>query len=129
MKSLVVFALAAAAEAAIPAQAQVDVSVGINQPGVYGRVNIGALPPPALVAPAPVVVSAPRVLHDRRPVYLYVPPDHQTNWARYCGRYSACGQPVYFVREDYVRERWVREHPGWERRHRWDERAHRYNRY
>jgi hypothetical protein len=58
----------------------------------------------------------------RRPIYLYVPEAHQRNWARYCGRYAACGQPVYFVRDSWVRERYEHEHPGWERgRHRgWD---------
>lgn len=46
---------------------------------------------------------------------LVVPPAHQRDYRRYCGRYGACGQPVYFVREDWVRERYGREHPGWDR--------------
>ena len=29
-------------------RAQTSVSIGINQPGVYGRINIGDVPPPAL---------------------------------------------------------------------------------
>jgi hypothetical protein len=33
-----------------------------------------------------------------------------------CGKHNACGRPVYFVREDRVRERCAREHPGWDRR-------------
>ena len=35
---------------------------------------------------------------------------------------SACGQPVYFVRDEWVRERYEHEHPGWNNgRHRgWD---------
>jgi hypothetical protein len=40
----------------------------------------------------------------QQPIYLYVPPAHQANWGRYCGRYAACRQPVYFVHEDWVRE-------------------------
>jgi hypothetical protein len=39
-------------------------------------------------------------------VYLYVPPGHQKNWAKFCGRYNACGQPVYFVQDEWVRERY-----------------------
>jgi hypothetical protein len=42
-----------------------------------------------------------------------VPPGHQKNWGKYCGQYQACGQPVYFVQESWVRERYEREgHPG-----------------
>lgn len=55
----------------------------------------------------------------RAPIYLYVPVAHQQQWSRYCPRYNACGQPVYFVQERWVRERYEHEHPGWERgRHR-----------
>ena len=43
------------------AAAQVGVSIGINQPGVYGRINIGDVPRPALVRPQPVLIAAPRV--------------------------------------------------------------------
>jgi hypothetical protein len=45
-----------------------------------------------------------------RPVYLYVPPGHQKNWAKHCSRYDACGRPVYFVKESWVRERYDEEH-------------------
>ena len=127
MKKLIPLILAAGAlvAAAAPASAQVGVSVGINQPGVYGRINIG-VPAPALVLPDPVIVAPPPVAIHRSPIYLYVSPYEQQNWRRYCGRYSACGQPVYFVREDWVRERYGREHPGWDRGHRpdprWDHR-------
>lgn len=103
------------AAAAGPVVAQTSVSIGINQPGVYGRIDIGDVPRPALIRSQPVIAAPPRLLVERQPVYLYVPPTHQQNWRRYCGRYSACGQPVYFVRDDWVRERYEREHPGWNR--------------
>lgn len=108
------FLAGAAAVAAAPAFAatQVGVSIGIQQPGVYGRIEIGNLPPPPVILPQPVVIAPSPVAVVRRPVYLYVPPAHQANWTRWCGHYAACGQPVYFVREDWVRERWEREHPG-----------------
>jgi len=100
--------LALVAAMAVPAAAQtsVGVSVTINQPGVYGRVDIGNLPPPAVVLPQPVVIAPTPVAVYQRPVYLYVPPGHQKNWAKHCARYAACGQPVYFVQEAWVRERW-----------------------
>ena len=80
------------------------------------------MPRPALYRAEPVIVAPPPVVVERRPIYLYVPPAHQQNWRRYCGQYNACGQPVYFVRDEWVRERYEHEHPGWNNgRHRgWD---------
>jgi hypothetical protein len=118
MKKFLVLVLAAAAVGSAVAQPRVGVSIGINQPGVYGRINIGDVPRPALVLPQPVIIAQPRVVVDRAPIYLYVPAEHQQNWRRYCGRYSACGQPVYFVQDRWVRERYEHEHPGWERHRR-----------
>jgi len=115
-------ALVLAIGAVSTATAQTSVSIGINQPGVYGRINIGNVPPPALYRADPIIIAPPRVVVERQPVYLYVPPTHEQNWGRYCGQYNACGQPVYFVRDEWVRERYESEHPGWNRgRHRgWD---------
>ena len=114
--TILVLTLAAAAfGAATPAEAQISASIGINQPGVYGRIIIGDQPPPALYRAEPIIIYQPRVVVQQQPVYLYVPPVQQQNWRRYCGRYGACGQPVYFVRDDWVRERYEHEHPGWDR--------------
>jgi hypothetical protein len=121
MKKLAACAIAAGAIAGAgvfgPAHAQtsVGVSIGIRQPGVYGRINIGNFPAPELVYAQPVIVRPPAIVVQRAPIYLYVPPAHQQNWSRYCPRYNACGQPVYFVRETWVRERYEHEHPGWQR--------------
>ena len=127
MKKIAASLIAAGAIASATAQTSVGVSIGVNQPGVYGRINIGGgLPPPALVYAQPVLISPPRVVVQREPIYLYVPPGHQQNWRRYCGRYNACGQPVYFVQDRWVRERYSEHHPGWDRgRHRgWDDHGH-----
>ena len=123
----VVAALALGAVGAAHSQASVGVSIQINQPGVYGRINFGDMPPPLVVLPQPVIIYQPRVVVERPPIYLYVPAVHQQDWAHYCGRYSACGQPVYFVQERWVRERYEAQHPGWDRgRHRgWDKKAER----
>ena len=123
MKRFIATMLVAAAIGPAAAETRIGVSIGINQPGVYGRINIGDMPPPALVYAQPVIIAPPQVVYERRPIYLYVPAVHQQDWRRYCGRYAACGQPVYFVRDQWVRERYQQEHPGWDRgRHRgWDQ--------
>ena len=92
------------------AQTNVGVSVGISQPGVYGRIDIGNFPPPAVILPQPVIIKPAPVAVHQRPVYLYVPPGHEKNWAKHCGRYAACGQPVYFVQESWVRARHEEHH-------------------
>ncbi|MCR5884868.1 hypothetical protein LRS03_19195 [Rhizobacter sp. J219] len=95
---------------AASAQTSVGVSVQVAQPGVYGRIDIGNMPPPPVVYAKPVVIAQPAVVVPAQPVYLYVPPGHQKKWSKHCHRYNACGQPVYFVRESWVHERYEREH-------------------
>ena len=96
---------------AVPAWSAVDVGVGItiNQPGVYGRIEIGAQPPPVMY-PQPVIVTRPAVVVQQPPLYLYVPPGHAKDWRKHCGHYNACGRQVYFVQEDWVRERYDDHH-------------------
>ena len=55
MKRTLALILAAGAVVSAAAQTTVGVSIGINQPGVYGRINIGDLPQPALILPQPVI--------------------------------------------------------------------------
>ncbi len=107
-----VFATSSATTTAA-AQTSVGVSVSVNQPGVYGRIDIGNMPPPPVTYAEPVIYAPPRVRVVQQPVYLYVPPGHQKKWGKHCKRYNACGQPVYFVKESWVRER----HEQQEREH------------
>lgn len=93
-----------AAIASQPALAAGSISIEIAQPGVYGRVVVGDARP-AVVYREPIVVAPARYAPVRRPIYLYVPPGHQKNWRKHCHRYEACGQPVYFVEESWVRSR------------------------
>jgi hypothetical protein len=86
---------------------QVAVSVQVSQPGVYGRVDIGRFPqilpqPQVVVLPQPVLITQPAyvVQQPPQPIYMWVPPGHQKHWDKHCYRYGACGQPVYFVRDD-----------------------------
>jgi hypothetical protein len=95
-----------------------DVRVGVTisgevVPGVYGRVQIGDVPPP-LVYAQPVVVVHEAHRRPLEPIYLHVPPGHARQWSKFCGRYNACSRPVYFVRSaeyepGYVAERGRRD--------------------
>ena len=111
---LLVMAATALSSAGAVAQTTVGVSIGINQPGVYGRIDIGNRPPPIVVNQQPVIIVQQPVAVVRQPIYLYVPPGHQKKWNKHCSRYNACGQPVYFVQEQWVVERYKNEHPGWQ---------------
>lgn len=112
MKRTFVLLLALAAGSTCLAQANVGVSVSVAQPGLYGRIDIGNVPPPVVYA-QPVIIQRAPVVVQQPPLYLYVPPGHQKHWAKHCAKYNACGQPVYFVKESWVRERYEadqREH-------------------
>ena len=108
MKYILAFGLGIGllAAAAVPAQAtDVGVSIGISQPGVYGRIDIGRFPQPAVVVAQPVWVQPPRhVVVQPEPVYMWVPPGHRKQWHRHCGRYGACGAPVVFVQDRWYRD-------------------------
>lgn len=100
--------------AALPALAtDVGVSIGVSQPGIYGRVDIGRFPAPAVILPQPVIIARPAMAAVApEPVYLWVPPGHRQHWGKQCHRYNACGVPVYFVED-----RWYDQHVMAERRH------------
>lgn len=93
--------LAVAANVAIAATPYASASVeGALIPGVYGRIEIGTAPPPPLLYPQPIVIIQQPVLVQQQPLYLHVPPGHAKKWSKHCGRYNACGRPVYFVKVD-----------------------------
>ena len=117
MKILAVLSLAAAAGLPAHAVTNVGISIGINAPGQYGRVDIDNYPQPVLVNPQPIVYAPSRVAQYQRPIYLYVPAVQQAQWGRYCGNYRACGQPVYFVQERWVHDEYRREHEARNNRH------------
>ena len=101
-------AIGVAALSACAAQSALaqNISLSINQPGVYGRVNIGEpIPQRAWVNQRPIVIRQTPVVYERQPIYLYVPTTHSNNWGRYCDRYNACAQPVVFVQDNWVRDR------------------------
>ncbi|MGH8460439.1 MAG: hypothetical protein ACRESS_02420 [Stenotrophobium sp.] len=100
---------------AIPAFAQVGVSVNIGEPGFYGQINLGDAPPPQVIYSQPVIVAPAPEYGGVAPIYLRVPPGYQKHWRKHCAQYNACGRPVYFVRDDWYNNRYVpyyREHHG-----------------
>jgi hypothetical protein len=99
---------AALAAIATPAVAgDVGVSININQPGLFGQINIGNVPqPPPLIYAQPMVIQEDRSYVDG-PIYLHVPPGHEKHWAKHCAEYNACRRPVYFVRDDWYNNEYV----------------------
>ena len=94
--------------------ADVGVSVQIGEPGFYGRIDIGDFPQPRLINPQPVVIRTVPMGVVREPIYLRVPPGHAKNWRKHCGKYDACGQPVYFVQDRWYNNEYV---PRYHERH------------
>jgi hypothetical protein len=93
---------------AVPAfGTDVSASIGISQPGFYGQINIGDFPRPMVIYAQPVWVQRPSRVVQVQPIYLRVPPGHEKHWSKHCGKYGACGQPVYFVREDWYQTQYV----------------------
>ena len=87
--------------------ADVGVSVNIGQPGFYGRIDIGNVPQPQVIYAQPVIIQQAPIGYVRQPIYLRVPPGHEKRWDKYCNRYNACGQPVYFVQDNWYRTEYV----------------------
>lgn len=86
------------------------ISVSVGQPGFYGRIDIGGYPRPLLIYPEPRIVHF--VSAYRPPVYMRVPPGHAKHWDRHCRKYDACGERVYFVRDDWYRDEYLPRHRG-----------------
>ena len=65
---------------------------------MYGRIDIGNAPPPAVIYTQPVIVQRTHRVVRQPPLYLHVPPGHAKKWSKHCACYNACSQPVYFVK-------------------------------
>ncbi len=105
-----IFAAVIAATGSSALAADVGVSVTVGQPGYYGRIDIGNFPPPQLIYAQPVVIERVPVGVAPRPLYLHVPPGHAKDWRKHCGKYNACGEPVYFVSENWYNDVYVKGH-------------------
>jgi len=104
---IVVVAITASMAGAAQAQAYINIDVGgAFVPGVYGQISIGNNVPPPVMDYQPTVVGQP--IYGAAPIYLHVSIDEYRDWGRYCGRYRACNQPVYFIRVDQNNRWWER---------------------
>lgn len=93
--------------------ADVAVSVSIGHPGFYGQIDIGGYPQPQVLYRQPMVIE--RGPMDRPPIYLRVPPGHAKHWSKNCRKYNACGERVYFVKDDWYNREYA---PRYQERHR-----------
>lgn len=107
-----VLAVATMVCASAASATDVGVSIGISQPGVHGRIDIGRFPQPAVIVAQPVIIQPVTVVQPVQPVYVWVPLDHRKNWRKHCRQYNACGVPVYFVRHDWYDQHVMAEHRG-----------------
>lgn len=96
-------AIAAAAASAT----DVGVSVRVGEPGFYGRLDLGSFPEPQVIYSRPVIIERAPVSVAPQPIYLRVPPGHAKHWSKHCRKYHACGQPVYFVRDQWYNNVYV----------------------
>jgi hypothetical protein len=92
--------------------ADVGVSVSIGQPGFYGRIDIGNFPQPQLIYAQPLIIQPALFGYARQPIYLRVPPGHAKHWDKNCDKYNACGQPVYFVQDNWYRNEYAPAYQG-----------------
>ena len=123
MKRLIIAAAVVTATLSTSAfAADVGVSVSIGQPGFYGRLDIGGYPQPQVIYRQPRVVE--RVYVEREPVYMRVPPGHAKNWRKYCHRYNACGERVYFVQDNWYNHEYA---PRYQEQHHEQRDEHRGN--
>ena len=107
----------AAAPLSALAGTSVGVSVSMGHPGYYGRIDLGAMPPPAVVYANPVIIQPVPPGVVVAPLYLRVPPAHYRNWRHYCGYYRACGRSVYFVTDGWYRNTYVPHYRKYPPRH------------
>jgi hypothetical protein len=99
----------AGSAAAQPAEYRNLSTGGALRPGVYGRIALrNPAAPPPVIYQQPVVAGTTLVPAGTPPVYLYVPPGQVRKWKQHCTKWSACDQPVLFVRVDDSPSRWGR---------------------
>jgi hypothetical protein len=107
--SLAALAGLLAALAAVPAAAgdlRNLTTGGPLRPGVYGRIEVRGATPPPVIYNQPLLAGHGFIPASAKPVYLYVPPGQVRKWKDNCARWSACDQPVLFVRVQDSPSRW-----------------------
>jgi hypothetical protein len=105
MKRFLIAALAAVSLANMALAADAGNAFGMGHPSFYGRLNIGGYPQPQVIYRQPMAVR--QVSKERAPIYLRVPLSHSKHWSKHCRKYNACGEWVYFVRQDWYKREYV----------------------
>ncbi len=98
----------------VSTQAQVffNTTVGAEfSPDVYGQISVGNAPTPPVLYQQPVVGG--QAVFGAPPMYVYVPLEETQNWGYFCGKYRACGMPVFFVQYDERHPYWARYHEAY----------------
>jgi len=70
-----------------------------------------------VIYPRPIIIEQQPMTVVRQPIYLRVPPGHEKHWDKNCYKYNACGQPVYFVQDNWYREVYAPRYYGQADRH------------
>ena len=110
---LLTAAIAVASFTATAVASDVGVSISIGQPGFYGQLNIGDYPQPSVIYSQPIIVDRAAPM-NQEPIYLHVPQRHYLHWNKYCHKYNACNQRVYFVHDDWYEHEYV---PRYQEKH------------
>lgn len=112
MSVRLMIAVLLSASAAPALASDVGITLSLGQPGFYGRVEIGGYPQPQVIYRQPKMME--RGHSNRAPIYLHVPPGYAKHWGKHCHEYNACGEPVYFVQDNWYNREYV---PRYQRQH------------
>ena len=74
-------------------------NAGLGQRGYYGRLDTRNYPQPQVLYRQPIIVNQGAMV--RPPIYMRVPPNHYGDWRKHCRDYDACGERVYFVKDNW----------------------------
>ena len=97
-----VFLMAIVAAMAVSPAFSADVGA-LGGLSYYGQIDIRPALKPKIIFPEPVLVRQVDVVTPGEPVYMRVPSDHAKDWRKYCQKYNACDQRVFFVDDKWYR--------------------------
>jgi hypothetical protein len=112
MKRFLITVLLAAATIGFNTEVFAEVSIGIGQPGFYGRLDTGGYPQPQVIYRKPKIIRY--ISNNQPPVYMRVPRGHAKNWRKHCSQYNACDQRVLFVQDNWYSREYV---PRYQKQH------------
>jgi hypothetical protein len=105
MKRLLLSALLAATP--LFGVAQVNFNFSIGDPDYNGQIYFDNDQQPLVMNATPIIAYPDQADIYAAPIYLRVPLYYYQNWQQYCGMYSACYVPVYFVQDNWYQQYYV----------------------